>query len=921
MSIVRPASGLIPHSPLAPLAESKPSTETVQRTAGEAALSAAQPGEVSYRERALGSAASVAKLAGPVPTSKLGAIAFASAALDEDFLRFSPPAEKKAFLRAVKEAVGGAFGKLRDAARWVRALGSPEAAVARAKAALESHSAGTEGGESLGADERRVIRELLEGPVAQALAEAGHPAPRSLEEVISGLSDAKVRDKLITLREAAMVGPGPVGAANAAAAADVDAAIAVASAVVKRMREHLEVTVVDQRFLAGNKLDGEKVKALPPALRIPLEDPAMAPLVEASLLRGEVISAQVLRKTPEHVIEGLREVSRMVAGGSFLWVDEYLRTGKRPAISKGDLLRARASLDGAATGVDRVIQKVASKLLDSGPSLSSEERTLLSEALGAKDRAAALAGLADRLRPRAEAGELDRLARAASAAEELRKADPEGLFSEVDKRLDEFEAFRAQGLNVRVHGGSSVARGLEGRLRKHPVLSEYRSAVLEHTVGADYANEAADGAKKIVVSVAALSLVGVPIERYLGESVMTSILSTVEDVLGWGGEAASLRGQGVSWSDILLGARNIGLLPVLGSALWAAGSAEAAIAAGKGWQAGAGVAWGACALTIYTTLSSYLLFHKVGRRMVSEGKLEDPGSAAEARGTLSAVAERIAELAPKDSRFVADLERAFDAVAARQQGVPDGRAVSRAFGELRPNLETKVLDAVAVAYDDIGALLRSGVDVEDKLKAVSASLAQKVVLAAKSKGLSLDEKSAARASQEIRATLEKLEGPKELHPDAVLRVANDVLICFAKAAHGGKLTDAESRAVMAGAELAKEGYAELEKELGQKLSPELEKLARSFAMHQVFANPVRKRLAQGVAWCIGLSLLTGIAAPALLHLPLTIAALGSMESISTAVALKIGDIRHRRALTAIGERFLDQEATQRGLSTTQAAPA
>ena len=76
----------------------------------------------------------------------------------------------------------------------------------------------------------------------------------------------------------------------------------------------------------------------------------------------------------------------------------------------------------------------------------------------------------------------------------------------------------------------------------------------------------------------------------------------------------------------------------------------------------------------------------------------------------------------------------------------------------------------------------------------------------------------------------------------------------------------------------------------------------------VVKSEAEAQIAVGIG--IAVSIAVGGLFPGLLKLPLTIAVLGSMESVITAVRLKINEVRHERALQALGEQFVSPPAAE-----------
>lgn len=825
-------------------------------------------------------------------------VRFISATLDEDFLHFLPPKEKKSVLAAMKEAAAGAFDKLRNVAKYFSAKSTLERAMSNAAVALEKG----EGGEKpLDGREKQVIRELFEGPLSQAVAASGLPPPQDLPSLLAAIEDPKVKAAMVDLR--ALKAPD-----RASAELDVQAALEVAKAVLGTLKTHFEVGIADQSLLDGDKVRPERLAELPAPLRIVLTHPDFAPAAIAALARGEVLSAQVMKQTPEHLIEDLRDVSRTLAGGSYLWVDDFLATKRRPHITGGDLRKTKVALENAAAGLLKLSERGVAKI---SAELSADERGVLSEILtreAGAETAAGLRQMAETLRGRPVAHDLERLAKAHDTIDELRLTDPEALLKESSARLDRFDAERRQAMRVRVHGSSPGSRGLDAAIRKSPLLERYRQAVVEHTVGAQYAAEASKSAKNIVFGVAALSMVGVPLEKHLGASVMSAILSTAEDVMGWAGEAMTLKGQGLSWKDIVLGWRNAGLVPTLALAMGLAGHAEHVAATGHGLQAGGMLALGATALTIYTSLSSALLFRQIGREMIQEGKIPAEHDRALGKSATGPALRRATDAlvgpdVPVAPALEAQVARAYAALEAELQGTPDGYALARKMSELNPDLGTAVLDAIAKGYDDALGFLRSGADPQASVDALGKGLAEKFVETLKNKGADVGPTDALVLEKKVRGALAGLGGA-EVSPQKLAEVTTAVLTAVMETSAGGSLNAEQKAMIDQTAKELERDADKLQGELKAQLKPELKKVLNRFAVDQVLANPVRRQLIEAVGIGIAVSIGVGGLFPGLLKLPLTIAVLGSMESVITAVRLKINEVRHERALHALGEQFV-----------------
>ncbi|MFO0723341.1 MAG: hypothetical protein U1E65_06140 [Myxococcota bacterium] len=848
---------------------------------------------------------SIGRLAEPTPVvSPLPIVSFISATLDEDFLRFLPPGEKRSVLGGIKDAIAGSFAKIRNLAQYFSAKSTLNRAIHDAAAALEKSS--PEEPRPLDVREKQLLRALFEGPLSAAVIAAGLEPPTDLPGLSKALENKKVKAALVALR-AEKCGD------KKEAELDVKASLEVAQAVLGTLSEHFIVGVADKSILDGDRVRPEKLAQLPAPLRIVLLDPELQKSAISAIARGEVLSAQVMKKTPEHMLEDLRDVSRTLSGGSYLWVDEFLATKKRPHISGGDVRRAKASLAAAADGLLKLADKGVQKIADAIPEAGRRDFLDCLALAPGKATAEALRALAGSF-VGPVGHDLLRLAKAHDAVEELRSVDPEALLRTAEHKLDAFDAERKQAVRVRVHGASAGARGLEGKLKRHETLEKYRQEVVEHTVGAQYASEASEAAKDIVFGVAALSMLGIPLEKHLGASVMSAVLSTAEDVLGWVGEATTLSGQGMSWKDIILGWRNLGLLPTLALAMGLAAHAEKLAEVGKGFEAGGMLAVGATALTIYTSLSTAVLFREVGLEMATEGKLPGAHDRELGRAATKAAARRATDAlhgpeAPVPPALGHTLEQAFQALENKLQGTPDGYALARAIAEQDPKLKTEVLDAIAKGYDDALGLLRSGADPKASIDGLAKTLAQKFIESSKELGQPGSAKDALALERQVRLALEGLGGA-EVTPAKLAEVSGQVLTSVMSASQGGSLNEAQKALI----EQAKRDLAQdaemMQAELRSKLKPELKRVATRFAIDQVLANPVRRQLIEAVGIGIGISVGVGALFPALLKLPLTVAVLGSMESVITAIRLKINEGKHRRALGEIGERLVPAAAIE-----------
>jgi hypothetical protein len=851
---------------------------------------------------AIGLLSPAAQSASAIGLADCGVLAAASRILaEDDFLRFFPPKERRSVLGAIKAALRGSWSKLRDLAHWITARKDVDRTLEKAEehhAQLKDHLG--EGDEGLSKSDLASIAGLLEGPIASFVRERNLDPPRDLRSLLRLLKDPELTRSLVAVREREV--------SSDEAKKDVEAALVLTRTIIDQMDKHVELGVADSTLLdASGKLDQAKVSELPPALRIVFQDPAKSALAVAALKRGESISSQLLRGTPAHVLEDLHEVSLALTGGSYLWVEDYLKTGRRPTYSKGDVARAKKALGAVADGIEKILldqgRTKAKDALD--PELHAELDRAFDRDRGERPRA--LRELAERM-PEGEAKQtIEKIAKGLSRAIEIRAEDPEGILKRASERLDGFESFRDQSVRIRVHGGSAQGRGLEARLKRDPTLTRYGSEVLQHTVGHDYANETAKTARSIITSVAGLALLGIPIQQFMGEGAMHAVLSTSEDVLGDVSEMYSLHGQGISWKKLLLGWRNSGTIPVLLGAMWLAGQAHHAIEAGKGAIGGLDLGLGATALTLYTSAASFFMFRSTALELAAEGKLNGTSLSEEARGSLGAVARRATDVtsgvdAEVPSSLTAALERAFDRASKKLQSVPDGRALAQALAEdVRLKPETRA--AITTAQDDVLAILRSGADVDKEVDRWVGEMAEQWVEGLRKAGLAIAPAEVKPLAAELAAKVRALDGAAENTPERISAVVRSVLTSVLERASNGPLTDDVRAAIDQAMATVAENASSLDHDLKEGLNPELKKAVNRFAWKQLIANPVRQRLLIGVGACIALNAFIGAVCPWLFHSPLTIALTGSTESILTAVLLKIGDTTHRRALRQIGEQI------------------
>ncbi len=598
-------------------------------------------------------------------------LSFIADALEDGFLQFRPPEHKERLFSRVAHGLQGMGRKLKS-------MFSTEARLRHIHTNLAALRVHHEDGAALNADERLYLASFIHGPLTRAL---NRDTPADLKSVARQLDDRNLRERLIAEE---MKG----GSSRQASEATVDANLEATRHALNTVHEHFDIAFADRSVLdASGQPDRQRVKKLHPALQIMFADTQLAPLVTAALRRGDHVSAQVLRRTPAYVTEDLREVARIIAGGSDLWIKEFLSSGRRPAITQGDVDRTAAALGKAVGGLEQLsarCQKAIEKKLDAHG--IERLRAALSQP-DADERAAALEKLAQTDGPRAR--EYMLLRGLSQQIEETRDADPAALLATTTDRLDRFDSFRDEGVRLRVHGVSQHAATLESALAAHPKCADYNRRIINETVGADYANESSEDAKKIIFGIAGLSLVGIPLEHYLGEGIMAGILSQAENVMGWLGQVSTMRGQGIDVKEIIGGWRNAGIVPVVALSTWGAGVAEKALWTSHGLAGalpGLGLGAASCGLTMYTTLSSYLLFRGIAKTMVKEGKVDLPSDQAYARQVVSQFHEP-------------GLEAAFDDLQSRFQGTPDGRALCAALATRHHAVTADHFAAIAAQYN------------------------------------------------------------------------------------------------------------------------------------------------------------------------------------------------------------------------------
>lgn len=566
------------------------------------------------------------KLAPKTRPDHPGILAYVSEILGSDFLEYSPPEVKAFTWAAIRDARLGKWKLMRALAALV-----PKGNPFTKDAWLEAFE--NAGGHllyevpHLTADEVAAVRALIEGPIADFIRAAGGGAPRDLEALSSVLDDAGLRRELIARYRAS----NPGGDAEA----DVKAAIDVARFVIEQLHEHVDATVIDRDLLADlfdahGQLDPAKVDALPAAVRVLLEDPTAGPRTIAAVQAGSAVSLQVLKKTPSHVIADLTQISASLAKGGFVWVDEYVRTGRRLQITRGDVERMKIQLAAMSAKAEQWIQARKEKVARS-KSMNAGEKEALAAAWSIEDPAArseALEALAGRSTgaARQEAIRFRQLYEKLGAT---RKIDPEAALRELEQGLAKFEEFRGEAVRVRVHGtGSASDAGLRGAVERSERLQAFGHRTLVETVSRDYASEATEGARKIIYGVAGLAVAGVGVHKLFGDGVMHTFISLVEDIMTDVGEIVSMTGQGIPLGDILRGPRFVGQLATLGVAAAAAWKAHSLLEAGMhgsnlaGMGGGLLLGFGSCALTMYTSAYSFLFFRDIGKALGREGKFD-----------------------------------------------------------------------------------------------------------------------------------------------------------------------------------------------------------------------------------------------------------------------------------------------------------
>ncbi len=611
----------------------------------------------------------VEKVGARAPPEPPGIIGYLSEVVGRDFLDYAPPEMKAFTLAAIKDARLGKWKKMR-ALSALLTPGNPLSKAAWKRALAEALGHLTYEVPPLSTGELASLRTLLEGPVAdviRAQAAGGKQAPHDLKSLDELLSSKALRARLLELH--------PVKE-------DVEAAIKVARAVVDQLSEHFEAFAIDRQVLeqvtdASGRLDSAKLDRFPPIVRVLLEDPQCGARTISAVRKGAVVTTQLLRKTPEKVIADLNKFSATLAGGGSLWVDEYVRTGRKLRITRGDVERKRLELEKTVGRVEAAIEKCRDRLLES-KKVEPAQKQALTQAIAIADpeaRARALDTLVPTLDGAAK-GEAIRFARLTRNLEVVRATDPKAVLEEIQGQLSRFEAFRKEAVRISVGGaGSAEQHGLAGAIQRSRSLGRYGHETLVETVSHDYANEATESARKIIYGVGGMAVAGVGAHELFGDGVMHTLISIFEDVATDVGEVSSMTSQGVPLGDIVRGGRVLGQLLTLGGATFAASQAHHFIAAGASGATAAGtfggflLGVGSCALTCYTSVYSYNLFRRVFRDLALEGKFDLASTRAirkalpdEARSALEAAEHQLGRLPTPDE------------LVGRLKDVSEGRA-------------------------------------------------------------------------------------------------------------------------------------------------------------------------------------------------------------------------------------------------------
>jgi hypothetical protein len=853
-------------------------------------------------------------------------LSYLSDLLTTDFLQYAPP-EINAFTRAaIHDARLGKWKTMRALA----ALLTPENPFSKDawKEALADASAHM-GYEvpPLSREDVDSLRALLTGPIADFVREramAGEPAPRTLDDFAKILASKELRARLVAAYEA-QIGSGDE------AAKDVKAALVVAGKVLEQLARHVDAFVIDRELLESirdrdGRLVPAQLDALPPFARMLLEDPHLGPRTIASVENGSSVSVHVLRKTPRHILEGLNHFSAAAAGGGFLWIDEYVRSGRRLQITSGDVARKRIQIEKMASSLEEKIGERRRKLAVSSK-IPPDSRTRIESALSiesAEARAIALKNLAAELEGGAQA-EAFRFARLFERVAEFRAIDPRQVLLDLEGGLDKFEALRKDAVRVRIHGaGSTSDHGLRGAIESSMRLRDHAQRTLGRIVGHDYAVHASESAKKIVYGVAGMAALGAGVHHLFGDGAMHMVISVLEDVATDVGEVLTVTGQGVPLGDVLKGGRILGQLATLGGAAYVASTAHEFLeATGSGMVTtgfgGLLLGVGSCALTGYTSLYSFFLFRRIAKEMGREGKFDQEALTGRARLGLPAVARRAldAEFGP-DAELTPDrlraLEAAFDAVHERAQGIPGGEALAKALAaQVPPPFSAAGLSAIQDAQDDVIRLVTSGIDYKEVLERIADDLAKALSAMLAHKALPFDRAEVTRAVRARILPLDEIKDIDEGHLAAAVEACLTDVVALA--------TKGDPRAHELASELdaAKETLARvnLPGMLDSELSPELKKLALRAGLDQTVATPVRQMLLLGMLFCVGSLTAVGALVPALLLGKIgagVMSVLASSESIVACVGLSLKQRAHERALKSIDEAIAAEARAARELA-------
>jgi hypothetical protein len=837
----------------------------------------------------------VEKLTPKSTPQDLGILGYVSEVIGRDFLEYTPPEAKAFTLDAIRDARLGKWKKMRALAALLTP-GNPFSKAAWKKAGVEALAYLGYEVPPLDAHEIASLRTLLDGPVAdviRARANAGHPAPRSLSELSELLSSKELRDAMLELHSDKM---------------DVDAAIAVAGAVLEQLHEHFDAYAIDKTTLAEvcderGQLVKEKLDAVPPIVRTLLEDPECGARTILAVRKGAVVTAQVLKKTPEKIIEDLNRFSASLAGGGFLWIDEYVRAGRKLQITEGDIGRKKLQLEAMIEGAEKAIGKHLEKVSES-KKIPKDIKEAILEAAAIPDlnaRAEALESFALRLDGVA-AIEATKLAGLARKLHSAKSADPKAILHEISDRLGNFEDFRKEAVRVSVQGrGSAEEHALAGAIQKSEIVRRYGHEALVQTVTYDYANEATESAQKIINGVAGVAAGGVVMHKLFGDGLMHTFISIFEDVMTDVGEIKSMTGQGIPLSDILKGGRFVGQALTLGGATFAASQAHHFLHLGAAGSAGAGafggllLGIGSCALTCYTSIYSFNLFRRVSREFAREGKFDLGVLIDETKACLGAVAHRAGK-----PELEADLAQAFDEVRAKFQGVPTGENLAAALAARRPDLDRETLSAIQQAQNDAVKLASTGLDHQELMRELAANLAKSLAEMMKHEGHPIDEAAALRV---ITEKLGVLEAGKEIDSKRITDLVRECMHEVIDLAPGASALHEKSEQFL---KMLETHGRDLGDQLEKKIRDEIKAFAKKAGKDQTIANPVRAMLILGIAACATSLTLVGALLPAFLLGPvgaIVLAFLASSESIVACGGLAIRKHMHEKALQGLAEKF------------------